>query len=60
MHIPRLTIALLLGAASVLAFAPMGGFPLIWLTLGGLYALLEKQMLVQSELFLKYFSHKYS
>ena len=32
--------AFLLGAASVTAFAPLGGFPVIWLTLGGLFALL--------------------
>jgi apolipoprotein N-acyltransferase len=36
----RYVIASLLGAAGVLAFAPFGGFPIIWLTLGGLYALL--------------------
>lgn len=36
----HLIAALLLGAASVLAFAPVGWFPLIWLTLGGLFALL--------------------
>ena len=34
--------ALLLGAASVTAFAPLGWFPVIWLTLGGLFALLNK------------------
>ena len=39
--VPRLIIALLLGAASVLAYAPAGWFPLIWLTLGGLYILLD-------------------
>lgn len=33
--------ALLLGAASVLAYAPLGWFPLIWVTLGGLFALLS-------------------
>ncbi len=33
--------AFLLGAASVLAFAPFGGYPLIWLTLGGLFSLLD-------------------
>ena len=38
----RLIIALLLGAASVLAYAPVGWFPLIWLTLGGLFALLSR------------------
>lgn len=32
--------ALLLGAASVLAFAPVGAFPLLWLTLGLLFELL--------------------
>ncbi len=36
----RLIAALLLGAASVLAYAPIGWFPLIWLTLGGLFTLL--------------------
>ena len=36
----RLLAALLLGAASVLAFAPVGWFPLIWLALGGLFGLL--------------------
>ena len=36
----RLIVALLLGAASVLAFAPFGWFPLIWLALGGLFGLL--------------------
>lgn len=36
----RLLIALLLGAASVAAYAPLGWFALLWLTLGGLYALL--------------------
>ena len=35
-------IAALLGAASVLAFAPAGCFALSWLTLGGLFLLLEK------------------
>ncbi len=38
----RLSAALLLGAASVLAYAPVGIFPLIWLTLGGLFALLDR------------------
>ena len=37
----RLIAALLLGAASVLAYAPIGWFPLIWLTLSGLFALLD-------------------
>lgn len=32
--------AFLLGAVSVTAFAPLGWFPLLWLTLGGLFALL--------------------
>jgi apolipoprotein N-acyltransferase len=32
--------ALLLGAGSVLAYAPFNAFPLLWLTLGGLFALL--------------------
>jgi len=36
----RLLGALLLGAASVAAFAPLAWFALIWLTLGGLFALL--------------------
>ncbi len=36
----RLLAALLLGAASVLAYAPPGWFPLLWLTLGGLFGLL--------------------
>ncbi len=36
----RWLLALLLGAASVLAYAPLGWFPLIWLTLGGLFGLL--------------------
>jgi len=36
----RLLGALLLGAASVLAYAPLGWFPLLWLTLGGLFGLL--------------------
>ena len=35
----RLLSALLLGAASVAAFAPLGWFALAWLTLGGLFAL---------------------
>lgn len=35
--------AFALGAASVFAFAPAGLFPLIWLTLAGLYALLVRQ-----------------
>ncbi|GHU05433.1 apolipoprotein N-acyltransferase [Betaproteobacteria bacterium] len=34
----RCLIALLLGAASVAAFAPLGWFPVVWLTLGGLYS----------------------
>ena len=38
----QLLIAFLLGLVSVAAFAPLGWFPLIWLTLGGLYHLLEK------------------
>ena len=37
----RLFGALLLGAASVAAFAPLAWFALIWLTLGGLFALLD-------------------
>ena len=36
----RLFAALLLGAASVAAFAPVGWYALIFLTMGGLYALL--------------------
>ena len=36
----RLLGALLLGAASALAYAPIGWLPLIWLTLGGLFGLL--------------------
>jgi apolipoprotein N-acyltransferase len=36
----RLFSALLLGATSVCAYAPLGWFPAIWLTLGGLFALL--------------------
>ena len=36
----RVSGALLLGAAGVFAFAPFGWFPVNWLTLGGLYALL--------------------
>jgi len=36
----RLIAALLLGTASVAAYAPLGWYPLIWLTLGGLFALL--------------------
>ena len=36
----RLLGALLLGAASVTAFAPLAWFALIWLTLGGFFALL--------------------
>ena len=39
----RLLVALLLGASSVLAYAPAGAFPLIWLTLGGLVALLTAE-----------------
>ncbi len=38
----RLIAALLLGAASVLAYAPVAWFPLIWLTLSGLFALLDQ------------------
>ena len=34
--------AFLLGLVSVTAFAPLGWFPLIWLTVGALYGLLEK------------------
>ena len=34
-------LAVALGAASVLAFAPFGVFPLVWLTLAGLFALLR-------------------
>lgn len=36
----RLFAALFLGAASVLAYAPLGWFPLAWLTLGGFFLLL--------------------
>lgn len=36
----RLPAALLLGAASVLAYAPVGWFPLLWLALGGFFGLL--------------------
>ncbi|MDR1935622.1 MAG: apolipoprotein N-acyltransferase [Candidatus Accumulibacter sp.] len=41
--VPRcraIALPLALGAASVTAFAPFGAFPVLWLTLGGLYALL--------------------
>lgn len=37
----RLFAALLLGAASVAAYAPLGWFPLLWLTLAGLFGLLD-------------------
>jgi apolipoprotein N-acyltransferase len=37
----RLPGALLLGVASVLAYAPFGWFPLIWLVLGGVFGLLS-------------------
>ena len=40
----KLPAAFLLGLASVAAFAPLGWFPLIWLTLGGLYFLLKKSV----------------
>ncbi len=40
-YLMRLIAALLLGAASVLAYAPVGWFALIWLTLGGIFALLD-------------------
>jgi apolipoprotein N-acyltransferase len=36
----RWVAAFLLGAASVAAFAPLGGFPVAWIAFGGLYALL--------------------
>ncbi len=36
----RLIVAFVLGAASVLAYAPLGWYPLIFLTLGSLYAIL--------------------
>ncbi|MDR3220783.1 MAG: apolipoprotein N-acyltransferase [Candidatus Accumulibacter sp.] len=36
----RYVFAALLGAAGVSAFAPFGCFPAVWLTFGGLYALL--------------------
>ncbi|MCM8595799.1 MAG: apolipoprotein N-acyltransferase [Candidatus Accumulibacter sp.] len=36
----RWVASLLLGAASVAAFAPVGWFPVSWLSLGGLFALL--------------------
>lgn len=39
----RLLAALLLGTSSVLAYAPASAFPLIWLTLGGLFALLTTE-----------------
>ena len=39
----RLLAALLLGISSVLAYAPANAFPLIWLTLGGLFALLTTE-----------------
>jgi apolipoprotein N-acyltransferase len=42
----RLLAALLLGAASVLAFAPVGVFPLVWLTLAGLFALLARSSVI--------------
>ena len=38
----RLFVSFLLGAATVLAFAPVGIFPLTWLTLAGLFALLNR------------------
>ncbi len=38
----RLIAAVLLGAASVAAYAPAGWFPLIWLALAGLFALLTQ------------------
>lgn len=37
-----LASALLIGAISVFAYAPFGHFALIWLSLGGLFALLDK------------------
>ena len=38
----RRIAALLLGAGSVAAFAPLGWFPVIWLTLAGLFSLLGR------------------
>ena len=38
----RLFAAALLGAISVSAFAPLGWFPIIWLTLAGFFALLDR------------------
>jgi apolipoprotein N-acyltransferase len=43
----RLLGALLLGAASVLAYAPFGWFALIWLVLGGFYGLLGRCVMVR-------------
>lgn len=37
----RLLAALLLGGASVAAYAPLGWFPVLWLTLAGLFGLLD-------------------
>ncbi|MBK1681331.1 apolipoprotein N-acyltransferase [Rhodocyclus tenuis] len=38
----QVVVAALLGAASVAAFAPLAWFPLLWLTLGGCYWLLNR------------------
>ena len=40
-RVRTLGLAFALGLASVLAFAPIGAFPLIFLTFGGLYRLIE-------------------
>jgi len=40
----RKIVALLLGALSVTAFAPFDCFPVIWLTLAGLFALLNRSV----------------
>lgn len=39
----RLTIACVLGAISVAAFAPIGWFPLAWITSAGLFILLSRE-----------------